>query len=540
MQEGDLDTAGALAPDDLSLALRLAGLRGQDARVRELLAGVPLDPSSAELAVVAAEAALSLDPPPDDLLARLDAACALQADPTVGRQAVNLCAWAALRRAVPEPDRRSPAEADLHLPFALANTRPLVAARLGDGPVRLWILDTGAGLSVLTRSEFDAAQQGGEVPGTEHRVSSDGGELEAVMVRGQLKAGDTTFDDFVFTVIDTDLGGLAGILSPQQLAGKDPFTLDFQGMRFHTGLPEAEPAWMPMLWHEGQPYVRARVPGGPARPFLVDSGADLTTLYEDLAAASSIAGAGDSQQAFTAGGEVARQHTSAALALELGRLKLDVPEAVVIAGASGASSWRGLLREGIVGTDLMMGRQVVVDRSGGRLGLSPEARLPPREPGQITRWRLADGCTLAFETVDAATPGQVKVDAVVASCPRESRTRLTLVDSWGARQALPLQGPLIDAVDGESELTSPELMARWSPFLPSFQPSGPPRLAAADEGPQGAQCLEVRMPVVLGEGGDPGTFRMVQCASEAWPIWRVELTGADGERVWDLNRVPEG
>jgi hypothetical protein len=291
--EGDV-SAAQKAFDELSRADRSAGLHGQlviasmrrdPNRIRELLASAPRE-LPAPVLIAAGEAALLLDPPDVPWAER---ACALRTGEPLRKEAEAVCAELELARAFPRRKVCSAGcDVEHRFPLRFAGNSPVVLVSVNGRPPAPFIVDSGAAHSVLTTA---FAREAGitAVPGTGHQVGSTGGEIPTEIAVVDLKAGALELGTVDVRLIDLPVRSVAGILSPHSTLAAFRTTLDFQNFELLvSSQPASEPGLveLPLLFHDSNPHVFMKLPNRPARPFVLDTGADSTRLFTASTAGS--------------------------------------------------------------------------------------------------------------------------------------------------------------------------------------------------------------------------------------------------------------
>jgi tetratricopeptide (TPR) repeat protein len=300
--EADRDRARALPQAETALAhLADARLLLSDGRAAEALAAVERALAGPSLLDrVFRFDALNVKSDALDELERLDDALAAfeaaveAAPPTNQLLAENLAAQLAFRRATRgAPYCRlapgSPAEATL--PLAVKHNLPIVYASLNGAPPAPFLLDTGAGISVLFPKY---AKKAGFATRPERAwagaVGGDGRVEIRYGLADRVGLGAVALERVPFAVIDWELPGLAGILGLPVLS---PFlaTIDYRGREVRLQRPAAQPAadaGVPFRLVSGAVFVEAWVDGKGPFNFEIDTGATTDTVPVDVTVAAAV------------------------------------------------------------------------------------------------------------------------------------------------------------------------------------------------------------------------------------------------------------
>lgn len=203
----------------------------------------------------------------------------------------NLAAQLAFRRAVRGAPfyRIAPGASEARLPLAERVNAPIVYASVNGAPPAPFLLDTGAGISVLfpkyaRKIGFEARRErawAGAVGG-DGRVGFQYGLAD------RLGLGPVTLERVPFAVLDWELGGLAGIIGLPVL---EPFlaTVDYRDDELRlerAGSRKIEGS--PFRFVSGAVFVEAWVDGRGPFNFEIDTGATTDSVPVDVDVATAV------------------------------------------------------------------------------------------------------------------------------------------------------------------------------------------------------------------------------------------------------------
>jgi hypothetical protein len=553
---GDLDAAGAVfeqgvkkrktRADATAGLLLIATARADDDTMRALLKD--LDPArSTEALILAAGAAeLALVPATGAALPWAEAACAV-AEPVWPEDTRGLCTMAPLLRSGPRLSRCvQGCDTALSLPFSYAGSQPVVLVSINGGDAVPLLVDTGASGSLLTE---EAAKALGleEREHTSLQISATGGLIPSWRAIVTLELGGTRLEDVQVLVADLPIGGLAGILSPQDAWPGHVVELDFVNHELRVAPAAGQPlagVALPYRQHETRPYVELRTQDRPPLPVVIDTGASHTHVDQAWEAMGEPLKRLGTEESLGAGGTRSQLiHTEGRLDASAGELSLPLLAPALYTPQS--TDAPGVRNHGLLGADVWMGRVLSIDRSGRRLAMTTPAVLSSWEPGDEASWSVViDGAPAGrfTERVVGADDGAVTLEVDLEVGESTDRLRVRIPDTWASRGTWMLTRPVLEAwaLDdaGEQPLEPGAVVGRWLPLFKSFGtvPGAPPSLVFGEHDVGGKQLACTRLEMAAVAGDEPATFSMLECPTLPWRTVELGLVDADGVELWRVRR----
>ena len=531
-------------PEGIEGRLALARIRRDLGEAEALLAGVAAHASDT-LVLEAGTTAMELGLRTAPALAVARRACALASKPALAARAGTVCAKLALTEHAAGTNLCAAGCQDEHrLPLLFAANSPVVEISVNEHDPLLFIVDTGASTSLLTRSA--AAALGVEaVAGTRHEGHGSTGTFPTEHALVEMALGGLRLSNVDVVLLELPYGSIAGILSPHTSLPGLAVTFDFPaaGLRVAPKAPSAgDDVALPLAFCDGNPLVFVEAEGRPTRPFLVDTGASATRFherYDELGAP--LPRKAETLSMGAGGGKRTSWRTDARFAARLGDLSFTLTNPTIVASGGEAERFD---RFGLLGMDFMFGRRITIDPMAGRLLISREATLSPWKPGASARFAIR-GSALPSpftyeETVSEQRDGWVQIAARLASAQADTRFEFLMPDGWASRGTWLVTRPVASAWREEQgrreELDRKAAIGLLAKaFVPFKSLPGEARLEVLRARLDGRSlsCTETTLPA-QGPAGE-AALSLVECPSEPWRTARLRLTSG-GTQVWELVR----
>jgi predicted aspartyl protease len=476
-------------PESLLGLVTLAELRRDRALAERVLPEIGAE-DSPELVLAAAHCASTLRIYSAPALALMERACALADRPEFRVDARTICARLAVAaRGELLPRCVAGQGKDHQFPLEVWSSQPVVRVRVNGQEPQAFIVDTGASVSVLTRSYAEKIGVKG-VSGASYDVDSPAGLLPTELARVDVSLDQLAFRNVDVALIELPLPGIAGILSPQALFAGMPVELDFRSFVMRVGpaaRPSGDAAHTELVISDGTPYVLTALEGRPPRYFLLDTGADSTRMTKSYAALAGQHEAGETSQMLTAGNQSARMwSTEGRLSVRTAGVPWTVERPAIVDDP--ATRVLPLVQAaGTVGADFFLGRKVWLDLAQQQLSVSSVAELTAWPQGAEAVYEL-DGrdvkAMLVRERVYSRGEDDVVLEVELAQREQAQRFRVRTRDNWANRGAFLLTRPSEEAwlAEGDAfhKVERSAIDERWAEAFYPFRPKNTaPRMAAA-------------------------------------------------------------
>ena len=546
--EGGFEAQLASArPESLRGLATVAELRRNRALAERVLAEVRAD-DPPELVLAAAQCASALRIYSAPALAVMQRACALESQAEFRVEARTLCARLAVTARGELVPRCVAGEGEDHqFPLEVGSSQPIVRARINGKEPQAFIVDTGASVSVLTRSYAEALGVKG-VSGANYDVDSPAGLLPTELARVDVSLGKLAFTNVDVALIDLPLPGIAGILSPQALFAGMPVELDFRSFVMRVG-PSARPAEgavaSELVISDGTPYVVTAFEGRPQRYFLLDTGADSTRMSKSYAELAGAHGASEVSQILTAGNQSARMwSTEGRLAVRTAGVPWTVERPAIVDDPA-ARVLPLVQAAGTIGADFFLGRKVWLDLERQELAVSSVAELTAWPQGAEAVYEL-DGRDVKTpmvvrERVHERKDDDVVLEVELAQRERAQRFRVRTRDNWANRGAFLLTRPSEEAwlADGNAfnKVERSAIDERWAEAFYPFRPKNTaPRMAAVEASLGGRTLRCTRTDADVDSPAGDSTLHLWSCPDEPWRTVAVEIVDAKGSVLFRYRR----
>ena len=422
------------------------------------------------------------------------------------------------------------------LELGMLGSIPIVMISVDGAPEAAFLFDTGASLSVLTRTY--ARQLGIDaLPGTEHSVNSPAGWLPTELARVRLRLGNCEVHDADVALLDLELPGIAGIFSPQSTLASCQVALNLRNSTLRVGRQRAL-AWpeldLPLVMCDGRPQLSVELAGS-RRYFTLDTGADHSSMSASFAGPALVSTIGVQSSMHNAGGRTSsvRSHEQA-LELRVAGVRW-LWERPASVPAAPPPELPGLESAGTIGMDFLMGRELHLDPARSRLGLSERAELQPWPVGSSASFRIEGSCfPEPREIIETVVSREAERVRLRLELPRwQTRIEIDVSDSWRSRGTFLATRPSL-AVHGSAA----ELESMWQRVFVPFRPSTRAPAVRWKMGQlhgRSCPCTELLIDVEGPHGS--ALLGILSVSSDPWQVCRVELGAASGELLWRYQRA---
>ncbi len=340
------------------------------------------------------------------------------------------------------------------VPLVRRGDHDFVELRVGGGPARRFLVDTGAGMTAIS---LELARELGVAGGEPLEIVGLGGGTEArAALLPTLSIGAFNLSDVHGLVLDlaelrTGLGAdLDGILGFSALA-RYAVTFDFARGQLELAenavarMPGAGGTRVPFVMVAGQVIVPVRVDGGEEASFIVDSGAWRTFLPTEIGARLDVP-AERRLPGIPSSGADGRPIEAEAVrvrSLRVGDVEVARPIVLVPAGAGGGNeAWSLVTRaRGVLGADFLRRFRVTIDFPRQEMTLEPaRGAMAPSAPAAAADGESSfSGPGVVLGTGAPGEGASVRVRRVLAGSPAE-QARIRVGDRVTAIDGTPTGG----------------------------------------------------------------------------------------------------
>ena len=511
---------------------------------------------SKELIVEAAWAGLALRPTPARAIALGERACALAKDTSspIAAKAAGACAQTKVAAHARGDLERCVKGCDTTHEHALmlAASLPIVMASVHGSEPTPFIVDTGASRNLVTTAF--AAQHGIKpIEGTQQKVQSPGGLLDASMALVDVEFGGVRVERVTVIVLDLPIEFVGGLISPQSMLHQVATEFDLRGMRLVTSPARVDDptlASLPLRLTNHIPFIQVAAHGRREVPVVVDTGANstsLSTTWEALKGQD--VGRGAQTSAAVAGGKKSLGwEMTSDIQAKAGDLSWTM-ERPTIEDHSGKEPKRySITPHGRVGVDMMMGRRFLLDMPGRQVSFSKTSKLAPWPVGASTTYRITSSSwtapILLKEEVVQRRDDCAVLEVSYKHPGGQERFRYEMKDTWVNRGKWLISRPVeamwdVDTQGKLKAIAPKDQAARWLPGFVGFNvPSQgvTPQIAFIPN--QGdSTCTQIVIPAAT-ENVPNATLELVNCAAQAWRAQTLTIKGPDGSILYRFEHLP--